>query len=135
MRTIYWYMTKMAWTPGLKTIEDAPEAAPGSFENQVVAFIHIEPKDLEEGSKAETKFVKNAKWTARKWETQAILLHSFSHLAEEKAPPEESKEMLDRIQERLEGAGYEVAQTPWGHFLDIEIHAPGQPLARIYKEF
>jgi hypothetical protein len=33
----------------------------------VVAFIHVEPPDVEDGSSAETKLVKNAKRLARKW--------------------------------------------------------------------
>ena len=32
----------------------------------VVAFIHVEPRDVTDGSAAETKLVKNAKWLARK---------------------------------------------------------------------
>ena len=64
-----------------------------------------------------------------------MILHSFSHLAEEKAEPLLAKALLDRAQTRLQDADYETFQTPYGYFNDLELKAPGQPLARIYKEF
>ncbi len=119
----------------MKTLEEAPDAQSSRNENSVVAFIHVEPEDLDESSSAETKLVKNAKWLARKWEITTVILHSFTHLGEKKAEPAEAKALMDRAQERLEKAGYSAFQTPYGYFLDLEIKAPGHPLARIYKEF
>ena len=101
----------------------------------VVAFIHVEPKDTQAGSSAETKLVKNAKWLARKWDVKQILLHSFTHLAQEKADPEQAKLLMDRAHDRLEKAEYDVSQTPYGYFNDLSIDAKGHPLARIFKEF
>jgi hypothetical protein len=119
----------------MKTLPDTPEAEPAQNENAVVAFVHIEPGDVEAGSSAETKLVKNAKWLVRKWENTIIVLHSFTHLGEEKAEAEKAQSLLDRAQKRLEKAGYSVVQTPYGYFLDLKIKAPGHPLARVYKEF
>lgn len=134
MRVLFWYCDRFTWVPALKSLEEAPEAGPGSVEKAVVAFIHVEPADLEEGSGAETKLVKNAKWLARKWEVKRVLLHSFTHLAEVKADPRAARDLLDRAQARLEAAGYEASQTPWGQFLDLDMQAPGHPLARVFKE-
>ncbi len=135
MRVLFWYVDSFGYTPSMKTLEDAPPAEPGRIEAAVVAFVHVEPEDLEPGSTAETKLVKNAKWLARKWKVTSILLHSFTHLGEAKADPEGAKALLDRAQERLRKAGYEAAQTPYGYFLDIQLQAPGHPLARIFKAF
>ena len=134
MRILLWHCDRFAWTPAMKTLEDAPEAEPSEQENTVVAFVHVEPKDVGEGSSAETKLVKNAKWLARKWEISQIVLHSFTHLGEEKAEPDQARALLDSVQERLEKAGYSTVQTPYGYFLNLEIKAQGHPLARIYKE-
>ena len=101
----------------------------------MVAFIHVEPGDLGDGSSAETKLVKNAKWVARKWEVQEVVLHSFTHLGEAKADPEAARALIDRAGERLKSAGYATVQTPYGYFNDLSIEAPGHPLARIFKEF
>lgn len=132
---LFWYCERFAWTPTLRTLDDVPEAVPMTLEKAVVAFIHVEPPDMEEGNSVETKLVKNAKWLARKWETQKIVLHSFTHLGERKADPEDAKGLIDRVQKRLETAGYTAVQTPYGYFNDLSIDAPGHPLARIYKEF
>ena len=134
MRVLFLYCDRFAWTPTMKTIETAPEADPGAVERAVVAFVHVESGDLEPGSSAETKLVKNAKWLARKWDVSRIVLHSFTHLGEEKAEPEAARELLSRARTRLGGAGYETVETPWGYFLDLQVAAPGHPLARIFKQ-
>lgn len=135
MRVLFWYCDRFAWKPAFKTLEDAPEASAAEYEKVVVAFVHVEPEDVAAGSSAETKLVKNTKWLCRKWDVRQVILHSFSHLAEEKADPSAARGLLDRAQTRLQDAGYEAVQTPYGYFHDLEIKAPGQPLARIYKEF
>jgi hypothetical protein len=135
MRLLFWYCERFGWKPSMKTLEDAPEAVAMNHEQTVVAFIHVEPHDVMEGSSVETKLVKNAKWLARKWETRKIVLHSFTHLGEQKADPEDARGLIDRVQKRLEAAGYTVFQTPYGYFNDLSMDAPGHPLARIYKEF
>ncbi|MDH3575151.1 MAG: hypothetical protein OEM90_16270, partial [Desulfobacteraceae bacterium] len=112
MRVLFWFCDDFDWTPAIKTLPDVPEAEPAENRNTVVAFVHIEPRDVESGSSSETKLVKNAKWLARKWETLRIILHSFTHLGQEKADPEKALELLDRTKERLENAGYSVDQTP-----------------------
>jgi hypothetical protein len=135
MRVLYWYCDHFGWRPSLKTLDEAPDAQAAAHVKAVVAFIHVEPPDSAEGSSAETKLVKNAKWLARKWNTRRIVLHSFTHLGHEKAEPSQAKAILDRAGSRLVKAGYEVDQTPYGHFNDLVMEAPGHPLARIYKEF
>lgn len=134
MRVLFWYCDTFGWNPTLKTLEDAPDASASSVEKAVIAFIHVEPRDVGNGS-AETKLVKNAKWLARKWETQRIVLHSFTHLGEEKADPADAKALIDRAGERLAAADYEAVQTPYGYFNDLTLEAQGHPLARIFKEF
>ena len=135
MRVLFWYCDHFDWTPAVKTLPEVPDAEPAENRDAVVAFVHIEPKDVQGGSTAETKLVKNAKWLARKWEITRVVLHSFTHLGQEKADPAEARALLDRSQKRLQNAGYSVDQTPYGYFLDLGIKAPGHPLARIYKEF
>ena len=135
MRVQFWFCDKFAWTPTIKTLDDVPDSGPEQLENVVVAFVHVEPRDIQEGSSAETKLVKNAKWLARKWDVKKILLHSFTHLAEEKAEPGQAKSLLDRVQDRLHQAEYDVSQTAYGYFNDLAIEAKGHPLARIFKEF
>ncbi|GAB6886970.1 hypothetical protein JCM13304A_04680 [Desulfothermus okinawensis JCM 13304] len=135
MRLLLWYCDVFAWNPSIKTIEQAGQAKAETYEKVVVAFIHVEPQDVKPGSSAETKLVKNVKWLARKWNTKRIVLHSFSHLGEEKAEPDLAKKLFDNALKRLNNAGYEAVMSPYGYFNDLEIKAPGDPLARIYKSF
>ncbi|MFZ7125999.1 MAG: threonyl-tRNA synthetase editing domain-containing protein [Desulfobacterales bacterium] len=135
MRVLFWYCDRFEWTPAMRTLDSAPEAEAAAHDHSVVAFVHVEPGDTAAGGSVETKLVKHAKWLARKWEVNHIVLHSFTHLAEEKAEPEAARILLDRVQDRLEAAGYAAVQTPYGYFLNLGIRAPGHPLARIFKSF
>ena len=135
MRVLFWYCDRFDWVPAFRALPDASDAEPAKNQNCVVAFVHVEPQDAESGSSAETKLVKNTKWLARKWKIERVVLHSFSHLATQKADSDTARAVLDRTQMRLENAGYEVVQTPYGYFNDLVIEARGHPLARIYKEF
>jgi hypothetical protein len=56
---------------------------------------------------------------------QTIILHSFTHLGEEKADPADARILIDRVQTRLENAEYETVQTPYGYFNDLSIQARG----------
>jgi len=135
MRILLWYCKKFAWLPAMKTLTEAPEAQKGEYQEVLVAFIHIEPKDVLEGSSSEKKLLKNLKWLAKKWHNKKIILHSFTHLGEQKADANEALALLQRVEVRLTNVDYEVIQTPYGYFLDLDMQAQGHPLARIYKEF
>jgi hypothetical protein len=135
MRVLFWYCDTFAYTPARKTLEDAPQASPASHTGVVVAFVHVEPADVEVDSGAETKLVKNAKWMARKWDTPRVVLHSFTHLGDAKAEPAAAQRLLEQAVVRLAKAGYAAQQTPYGYFLHLEMRAPGHPLARVFKAF
>lgn len=135
MKVLFWYCQRFAWTPTIKTLDQVPDSGPEEVKDTVVAFVHVEPRDLAPGSSSLTKLLKNAKWLARKWEVSEILLHSFTHLAQEKAGPDQAKSLLDQAEARLTNAGYNASQTAYGYFNDISMEAKGHPLARIFKEF
>jgi predicted deacetylase len=75
------------------------------------------------------------KWLSRKHAFEAIVLHSFSHLSESKAEPTFAADFLNQLDERLQKSGFNVHQTPYGYFLNLEIKAPGFSLARVFKSF
>jgi hypothetical protein len=134
MRVLFWFCDRMAWTPSVKTLPEVEDGEPGSASAAVAAFVHVEPQDEGKSSKVETKLVKNVKWLAGKWNTRTVVLHTFTHLAEEKADPVFARDLLARVRKRLEEVGYLVTETPYGHFNDLELAAPGHPLARIFKQ-
>ena len=135
MKLLIIYADKFAYKTSLKGLESAPEAAEQNIiEDAVVGFIHVEEKDEANLSNVETKLIKNLKWAARKNNTERIVLHSFTHLSESKASSEITSQLLDNSELRLKKSNYDVYQTPFGYFLDLDVKAPGNPLARLFKD-
>lgn len=135
MKLLMIYANRFAYKTTLKSLDSVSETNEQKvIENAVVGFIHAEGKDEADFSKVETKLIKNLKWAARKNNTKRIVLHSFTHLSESKASPEITKELLDNSEQRLKKANYEVHQTPFGYFLDLDVKAPGSPLTRLFKD-
>jgi hypothetical protein len=135
MKLLMIYATRFGYETSSKSLESVHAIDERNvIEGAVVGFIHVEEKDQEHLSYVETKLVKNLKWAARKNETDKVVLHSFTHLSESKAQPEITAQLLDNAEERLKKAGYEVCKTPFGYFLNLDIQAPGHPLARLFKD-
>ena len=136
MKLLIFYTDKFSYKTSQKGLDTAEDLnIDHSIENSIVGFIQVEEKDEENANYVETKLVKNLKWAARKNETNKIVLHSFNHLSNSSATPEFTLELFNRVEDRLKGSDYETEQTPFGYFLDLDMQAPGKPLARIFKEF
>ncbi len=134
MKVLMIYAREFSYEPRIKTLTDFPDITEGkTFRDVQVVCIQVEAEDEEKLKSKETKLVKLIKWAAKKNDTRKILLHSFAHLSESKAPPEISKFIFDKTEERLKNSGYEVEQTPYGYFLDLKLDAPGKSSARIFK--
>jgi hypothetical protein len=135
MKLLMIYADRFGYKTSLKTLETAADVDENrTIEQALIGFIQLEEPDMERASSVETRMIKNLKWAARKNDTDRIVLHSFAHLSESKAPPEAAKRLFDSAEERLQKAGYECSQTPYGYFLDLNLQAPGKSLARIFKE-
>jgi len=136
MKLLMIYCDTFSYKPQVKTLPDFPDFTEEVVkENVLVAFTQMEEKDLDEPKKAETKLVKNLKWGAKKNDVKHVILHSFAHLSVSKADPESTKELFDKVEQRLLTADYACEQTPFGYFLDINVQAPGRSAARIFLDF
>lgn len=134
MKMLMMYATRFAYKTTTKTLDSVPDMDENqTIEDALIGFIQVEADDEERLTSLETKLVKNLKWAARKNATHTIVLHSFAHLSESKASPENSAELLKRAEQRLYQAGYQSYHTPFGYFLDLDIQAPGTSTARIFK--
>ncbi|MBK6284316.1 MAG: threonyl-tRNA synthetase editing domain-containing protein [Draconibacterium sp.] len=134
MKVLVMYVDEFRYNPAQKNLDSAEEITEGaSFNNSILAFIQVEESDEENDLKSrEKKLVNHLKWTARKNNCNSVILHSFAHLGESKASVEFTKELFNLAEKRLQNAGFETSQTPFGYFLDLEIKAPGYSLARIW---
>lgn len=102
MKLLMLYTDRFAYSPAVKTLDTEPDCdEPGEIKAAVVGPVHAEDFDEENDARVEKKLVKNLKRGARKNDTQRIVLHSFSHLAETKASAEFTKALLERATERL----------------------------------
>ena len=135
MKLLMIYADHFGYQTALKTLPDIPDVSKSeTIKSAVLGFIHVEEKDNENTSKVITKMIKNLKWLAGKNNTKKIVLHSFSHLSESKAESEIVVDIFNQSEQRLKNSGYQVSQTPVGYFLDIDLQAPGTPLARVFKD-
>ncbi len=136
MKLLMIYAQHFGYKTALKTLETVePKTEEKSISDAVIGFIHVEADDAQSSGKIVTKLIKNLKWLAGKNNTRNIVLHSFSHLSESKADAQVAIEIFSSAEQRLKEAGYHVMQTPMGYFLDLDLKAPGSPLARVFKEF
>jgi len=124
------FVDEFSYYPQQKNLENVANCDEGKA---ILSFIHVEQTDEENDLKSrEKKLVNHLKWVARKNETNTIILHSFAHLSESKASSEFTRELFNEAEKRLQNANYQVSQTPFGYFLDLNIRAPGFSLARIW---
>ncbi len=136
MKLLLIYMNEFSCYPRVKTLEDFPDVQDDlSLSDVQTAFIHAEAEDedTDRTPAVEKKLLKNIKWAAGKNNTKKVVLHSFAHLSESKAEPHFTKALFGRVEERLKNSGYDVYQTPFGYFLDLDVKAPGYSLARVFK--
>lgn len=130
------YTDHFFYRPNQKALPNEADCSkPAEISEALIGLIHAEDRDEENASAVEKKLVKNLKWGARKNDTRHIVLHSFSHLAESKASPEFTKELIHRAEQRLLAAHYDAHTTPFGYFLDLDLKAPGRSAARIFASF
>ncbi len=136
MKVLSWYADNFSYTIGEKNHEKAeenPESA--GFDNCIVAFIQVEEEDEEQDLRSrEKKLTNHIKWLTRKNKTKNVVLHSFAHLSKSKASMDFTRDIFDACQKRLENADHNVAQTPFGYFLNLNLQAPGFSMARIWAE-
>lgn len=136
MKVLVMYVKRFAYKTAEKNLDcEADRDESHEFQDAILAFIQVEEKDEEKDlASREKKLVNHLKWTARKNKANRIVLHSFAHLSESKASVDFTKALFDQAEKRLQNAGYETAQTPFGYFLDLQIDAPGFSLARIWAD-
>jgi hypothetical protein len=136
MKLLMFYTKEWWYKTASKTLEDvADEEKEESVRNAVVIFFHCEADDDGKRDGVVQKFVKNTIWLAGKFNTRNVVLHSFNHLSSSKSSPEFAAKLLEEVRGRLERAGYEVMQTPFGYFNEFRMHVAGDSLAKVFKEF
>lgn len=134
MKLLMFLARQFTFRPHEKMLPEAADAAGEVWlADAVVVFVHAEPGDEADAAGLETKFVKNVKWLAGKRGLKAVVLHSFTHLAEASASPQFAEAFLQRAATRLRNTGYTVTLTPFGWVCEWELAVFGESLAKVFK--
>ncbi len=135
MKMLMLYAHAYTLKPHEPSLPDAePEPPPMGLRDVLVAWIHVEPADVERQERLVTKAIKQLKWLARKMGTRNVVLHSFAHLAKETAPAPVARDLLQAMGTRLRTAGYTVHGAPFGWFNEFSIHVGGPSLAKVFVD-
>jgi hypothetical protein len=137
MRLLCFQAKRFRWKTFEKTLPEAPDQ---DVEREVgealVAFIHVEAADLDSDRDASVfrQTLKHLKWLANKRALRTVVLHSFTHLGGESAPPSAAADLLERLRARLEETGYQTHVTPFGYFNEWDLSVFGDSLAKVWKQ-
>lgn len=135
MRLLTFQAKRFWWRSFSKTLDDVEDVAvEEEVYDAVVAFYQVEAADVENRSAAFRQALKHLKWLANKREMRNIVLHSFTHLGGENAPPDFARELTEELAQRLRETGYAVWITPFGYFNEWDLSVYGESLAKVWKQ-
>ena len=137
MKLLTFQARRFAWQSHSKTLDEASDAEVAEeVTDAVVVFLHAEARDDTEERRGRVfkHTLKHVKWLANKRELRNVVLHSFTHLGAENAPPAYAQGLMDELAERLRGTGYRVWTTPFGWFCAWDLAVYGESLAKVWKE-
>lgn len=137
MKLLTFQASRFGWKSHSKTLETASdEEVDETVTDAVVVFLHAEAKDADEDERKRVfkHTLKHIKWLANKRDFTNVVLHSFTHLGAENAPPEFATDFIDELADRLRGTKYNVWTTPFGWFCSWDLAVYGDSLAKVWKE-
>lgn len=124
----FWYKTHS------KTLENvATQEKEEKINEGLVVFIHVEKEDEGKENKLKGKAVDNIRWLLKKTNTDTVVLHSFAHLSESKSSPEFAQKLIETLKSSLEDHNVITRVTPYGYFLEFNLHVLGESLAKVFK--
>ena len=135
MKILTFQAKRFWWRSYSRTLEDVEEVqVEEEVRDAVVAFYQIEAGDVENRSRVFRQTLKHLKWLANKRGMRNIVLHSFTHLGGENAPPDFALALTEELAKRLRSTGYEVWITPFGYFNEWDLSVYGESLAKVWKQ-
>ena len=134
MKLLLFYAPSFWFKTYQKVLQQVPDQkVETDCHHAVVVFYQVEAEDPERRRKILTKFIKNIKWLAGKFDSNSVVLHSFNHLSNSKAPADFAEGLVQDARQRLERNGYSVTVTPFGYLNEWKLHVAGESLAKVFK--
>ena len=124
----FWYKTYSKTLENVDSQEKEEKISEG-----IVAFIHVEKEDEKKEDKLRKKVSENIRWLLKKTQTNLVVLHSFAHLSESKSSPEFAQKLIEELRSSLEDRKITTYITPYGYFLEFNMHVLGESLAKVFK--
>ena len=137
MKLLCFQAKRFRWKTHSKTLPDTPDREiEQEVADAVVVFLHIEAGDGDESRKDSVlrQVLKHVKWLANKRSIKNVVLHAFTHLGGETAPPVLAESLIDILARRLGETGYCLWITPFGYFCEWDLSVYGDSLAKVWKE-
>lgn len=135
MRLLTFQAKRFWWRSFSKTLDEVEDTeVEEEVEDAIVAFFQVEMADVERRSSVFRQTLKHLKWLANKRGFKNIVLHSFTHLGGENAPPDFALVLIEELAERLRNTGYQVWITPFGYFNEWDLSVYGESLAKVWKQ-
>ncbi len=134
MKLLMFHSPVFRFRPYQKTlVELADQDVGAEVKEAVVIFVHAETADYGRSDEILSRSSKNIKWLANKRGLRNVVLHSFTHLADNKAEPGFAREFLEKLASRLRRGGYAVWVTPFGYTCEWELSVYGDSIAKVFK--
>ncbi len=134
MKLLMFQSPVFRFRPFQKTLVEIEDQHVGAEVKEVaVIFVHVEMTDLARCDQVLSRSAKNIKWLANKRGLRNVVLHSFTHLADNKAEPGFARELLEKLASRLRRGGYAVWVTPFGYTCEWELSVYGDSIAKVFK--
>ncbi|MEA3335115.1 MAG: threonyl-tRNA synthetase editing domain-containing protein [Chloroflexota bacterium] len=135
MKLLTFQAKRFWWRSFSKTLDEVDEIqVEEEVRDAVVVFYQVEATDTGNRSAVFRKTLKHIKWLANKRGFKNVVLHSFTHLGGENAPPEFAQAFTEDLAERLRNTGYQVWITPFGYFNEWDLSVYGESLAKVWKQ-
>lgn len=137
MKLLCFQAKHFRWKSHSKTLADAADRdVEEQVADTVVIFVHAEKSDEEADRKPSIlrQTLKHIKWLANKRDVKNIVIHSFTHLGGDTAPPDFAEAFINAVAQRLRETTYTVWTTPFGYFCEWDLSVYGDSLAKVWKE-
>ena len=77
--------------------------------------------------------VKNIEDIAKQVNAKKIVLYPYAHLSSNLSSPDLAQSILEKAEQELKKAKYEVTQAPFGYYKEFELKCKGHPLSELSR--
>lgn len=136
MRLLIWHVDHFRAEPTERGRSKIADTTPTTAEitDGLVIFAAVEKADEPEPLAVAERAAQAINEVGRNLGAKRVLLHSFAHLFVELSTPATARDVLNETQRLLHAEGYEVSQSAFGWFNQLEMQAKGHPLSRVARQ-